>query len=160
MSRSTRLWHGELTLAAINASHTNTMAAHVGVVFTELGEDFLRATLPVDPRTIQPMGVLHGGVSMMFAETLAAAAAHCTIDVSQYECVVQESNANHLRPGLPGLVIGTARPHHLGARSQVWGVEIDDERGRRICVARCTLSVVKLSVIKQAAAGNQGPRQE
>ncbi|MEZ5514870.1 MAG: hotdog fold thioesterase [Steroidobacteraceae bacterium] len=143
MSASVSLWIAGTTLEGLNARHRNTMAAHLGIVFTELGDGFLRATLPVDSHTVQPMGVLHGGVSAMFAETLANAAAISVIDDARYDTFVQESNANHLRPGLPGLVIGTARPHHLGARSHVWGVEIADERDRLICIARCTLAIVK-----------------
>lgn len=142
MSTPATAWYGAATLEAINARHRDTLASHVGVRFTELGDDYLRASLPIDARTIQPMGVLHGGVSAMFAETLVSAAANCIIDPVRYDCAVAESNANHLRPGLPGLVIGTTRPHHLGARSQVWGVEITDERGRLICVARATLAIV------------------
>ncbi len=143
MSSTAPLWTAGTTLESLNARHRNTMATHLGIVFTELGDDFLRATLPVNSHTMQPMGVLHGGVSAMFAETLANAAAYSVIDAARYDTFVQESNANHLRPGLPGLVIGTARPHHIGARSHVWGVEIADERGRHICVARATLAIVK-----------------
>ncbi len=99
--------------------------------------------MPVEPRTHQPMGYLHGGASLVLAETLGSVAANYVIDRARQRCLGQEINANHLRPVSDGLVTGTARPYHLGARSQVWSIEIRDPRERLVCVSRLTMAVVE-----------------
>ena len=99
--------------------------------------------MPVSPRVHQPMGVLHGGASIALAETLGSVAAFLVVDREKYRCLGQEINANHLRPVTEGLVTGTARPFHIGARSHVWGIEIRDLRERLICVSRLTVAVVE-----------------
>jgi 1,4-dihydroxy-2-naphthoyl-CoA hydrolase len=104
--------------------------------------DFLRGSMPVEPRTHQPMGFLHGGASLVLAETLGSVAANFVIDPAKFRCMGQEINANHLRPVSEGLVTGTARPFHLGARSQVWSIEIRDARERLVCVSRLTMAVI------------------
>jgi 1,4-dihydroxy-2-naphthoyl-CoA hydrolase len=136
------IWFGSPTLEAVNTHQRGTMGEHVGIVITEIGDDFLRGTMPVDHRTKQPMGVLHGGASVVLAESLGSIAGILSIDSSRFACLGQEINANHLRPVTAGLVIGTARPYHIGARSHVWAIEIRDERGKLTCVSRLTLAIV------------------
>ena len=120
-----------------------TMMQHIGLVFTELGENFLRCTMPVSERTCQPMRILHGGASVVLAETLASAAAFCIIDINKYICVGQEINANHLRSAALGTIVeGTTRPFHIGSRSHVWGIKIVNERKELVCVSRITLAVI------------------
>ena len=138
-------------LATLNARSAGSAVAHLGIVFTELGEDFLRGTMPVEPRTHQPMGILHGGASVALAETLGSVAANYVVDPSRFYCVGQEINANHLRPVASGVVIGTARPIHLGSRSQVWSIEIRDEGERLNCISRLTIAVVEKSSMERRA---------
>lgn len=141
-----RIWRADVTLENLRAAASDTLVTHLGIELTELGVDFLRGTMPVDARTCQPMRILHGGASVVLAETLASFAANAVIDSTRFACVGQEINANHLRP-VPSdkVVIGTTRPFHLGTRSQVWGIEIFDEQQRRVCVARITMAVVDRS---------------
>jgi 1,4-dihydroxy-2-naphthoyl-CoA hydrolase len=121
-----------------------SMLGFLGIVFTEAGPDFLRATLPVTERTVQPFGLLHGGASVALAESLGSVASMCCVDTERYMCVGQEINANHLR-GVPlgSTVTATARPFHLGARSHVWHIEIRDSSERLVCVSRLTMAVVE-----------------
>ena len=114
----------------------------MGIVFTELGEDFLRGTMPVDARTLQPYGLLHGGASVVLAETLGSLAANlCLDDQANQQAVGIEINANHLRGVTAGLVTGTARPVHVGRSTQVWDIRIEDDQGRAVCVSRLTLAI-------------------
>ena len=115
----------------------------LGIVFTEIGADYLRATMPVDPRTRQPYGLLHGGASVLLAETLGSSAGMLCVDEGQ-GVVGIEINANHLRGVREGLVTGTARPIHVGRSTQVWDIRIEDARGRPVCVSRLTLAVISL----------------
>jgi 1,4-dihydroxy-2-naphthoyl-CoA hydrolase len=119
------------------------MVEHLDIRFTEIGPDYLRATMPADHRTFQPFGLLHGGASVTLAETLGSVGANCCVDTSRFYCVGQEINANHLRAVRGGRVTGTARPIHLGARSQVWEIRIEDERGKLTCISRFTVAVVE-----------------
>ena len=131
-------------LATLNARSAGSAVAHLGIVFTELGDDFLRGTMPVDERTKQPYGLLHGGSSVLLAETLGSMAANlCLDDPTQGQAVGLEINANHLRAAKSGIVTGTARPLHLGRSTQVWEIRIEDESGRLVCISRLTMSVVK-----------------
>jgi 1,4-dihydroxy-2-naphthoyl-CoA hydrolase len=118
---------------------------HLGIEFTEIGEDFLRGRMPVDERTHQPYGILHGGASVALAETLGSVAAGLVIDRGKYRCVGQEINANHIRGIASGFVIGTARPVHLGRRSHVWEIRITDEQERLICISRLTMFITEHS---------------
>ena len=136
------IWFGTPTIADLEASQRGLLAPHLGIAFTELGDDFLRGTMPVEPRTRQPMGYLHGGASLVLAETLGSVAANLVLDRTKSRCMGQEINANHLRPVADGLVIGTARPFHVGARSQVWSIEIRDPQERLVCVSRLTMAVI------------------
>ena len=144
-----RLWRSEVTLQGLADGYDRTLVSHLGIELIELGEDYLRGRMPVDPRTCQPMRVLHGGASVAFAETLASIAAMAVVDSSQWLCLGQEINANHLRRVAEGTSVeGITRPFHLGARSQVWGVEIFDAEGRRCCVSRITLAIVPRASIE------------
>jgi 1,4-dihydroxy-2-naphthoyl-CoA hydrolase len=120
----------------------NTLAAHLDIRVTEIGPDYLRATMPVNAHTHQPMGILHGGASVALAETVGSLAANLCVDTEKSVCVGQEINANHVRSVASGLVTATARPYHIGGRSQVWGIEIRDENDRLVCVSRLTMAVV------------------
>ncbi len=136
------LWFGAPSLESLERMHRHTLAPHLGIVLTDLGPDYLRGTMPVDERTRQPMGLLHGGASVALAESLGSVAAICCVDRERQSCVGQEINANHLRSVRSGLVHGTARPVHIGRRSQVWSIEIADDAGRLVCVSRLTLAVL------------------
>jgi 1,4-dihydroxy-2-naphthoyl-CoA hydrolase len=127
----------------LNSGRAGTMIEHLGIEFTEIGDDFIRGTMPVDERTHQPYGLLHGGASVALAETLGSLGATLCIDTTEYQCVGQEINANHLRPVRTGLVTGTARPVHLGGRSQVWTIDIVNEFRRLVCTSRLTVAVVR-----------------
>ena len=148
------IWREGTTLDYVRAIQPRSMPEHLGIVFTELGPDWLSATMPVTERTCQPMRILHGGASVALAETIASTGANLLVDSSRFSLVGQEINANHLRAAPFGeLVTGTARPFHVGARSQVWGVEIVDSRGRRVCVSRMTLALVERPLVVPAAPG-------
>ena len=126
---------------ALNAMSRGTAMEPLGIVFTEIGPDFLRATMPVDARTRQPYGLLHGGASVLLAETLGSSAGG--LCAPQGKGVVGiEINANHLRGVREGVVTGTARPLHVGGSTQVWEIRIEDEAGRLVCISRLTLAVV------------------
>ena len=137
------IWFGNPTIDEIRKASVGLLSSHLGIEFTEWGEDFLRGTMPVEARTRQPMGYLHGGASLAFAETLGSMAANYVVDPTKFRCLGQDINGNHLRPVTDGLVIGTARAIHLGARSQVWGIEIRDLRERLVCISRLTMAVVE-----------------
>lgn len=138
------IWfHQALTIADIQPLGKNTMGEHLGMVFTELGDDYLKATMPVDHRTKQPYGLLHGGASVALAETLGSVGAALTVDPEKMICVGQEINANHLRSVREGLVTGIAKPVHIGTSSQVWEIKIYDEREKLVCISRLTVAVLK-----------------
>jgi len=136
------IWFKAHTLAELNATSAGTMVEYLGIEYTGMGPDFLEARMPVDARTRQPYGLLHGGASMVLAETLGSYGAALTVDPARLQVVGQEINANHLRAVRDGYVTGTARPVHLGGRSQVWSVDIRDDRGRLVCISRQTLAVL------------------
>jgi len=137
------IWFRQISVEEVKGMARQGMADHLDIEFTELGPDYLRATMPVDSRTWQPYGLLHGGASAALAETLGSVGANLCVDGSRYYCVGQEINANHLRPVRRGRVTGTAKPLHLGRRSQVWDIRIEDEKGRLACVSRLTMAVVE-----------------
>ena len=136
------IWHGPLTLEGINAWGRVNMIDHLDITFTEIGDDYLKATMPVDHRTTQPLGLLHGGASVVLAETLGSTAATLCVDVEKQYCVGIEINANHLRTVRQGAVTGTARPVHIGRRTQVWQIHIHDDRDRLVALSRLTLAVL------------------
>ena len=121
---------------------THGMARVIGIELTEISDDRVVATMPVDERTRQPFGILHGGASMALAETVASIGAASKVDLEQFAAVGQEINGNHLRGKSSGTVTATAVPVHIGRTSHVWSVEIRDEEQRLVCVSRCTLAIV------------------
>lgn len=131
------------TLEQLNASSRNTAMEPLGIVFTEIGPDYLRATMPVDARTHQPYGLLHGGASVLLAETLGSSAGMMAVGEGQ-GVVGIEINANHLRGVREGTVTGTARPLHVGGRTQVWEIRIEDEAARLVCISRLTVAVIAI----------------
>ena len=135
------LFGGNTTLAELNAMSRDTAMEPLGISFTELGPDFVRGTMPVDARTRQPHGLLHGGASVLLAETLGSTAGGLCVPPGK-GVVGIEINANHVRGVREGLVTGTARPLHVGASTQVWEIRIEDERGKLVCISRLTLAVV------------------
>jgi 1,4-dihydroxy-2-naphthoyl-CoA hydrolase len=136
------IWKNPITPDQLNTPTRKTMASHLGIEFTEVGEDYLAARMPVDERTIQAFGLLHGGASVALAETLGSVAAALTIDLSQKMPVGMEINANHLRPVTSGWVLGIAKPIHIGSSTQVWEIRITTEAGKLVCISRITLAVV------------------
>ena len=136
------IWRTEVTPELLERFSRGTLAERIGIRITEVGPDYLRATLPVTPDVHQPYGVLHGGASVALAETVGSVAANLCVDMERLACFGQEINANHLRSVSTGVVTATARPHHIGSRSQVWGIEIRDERGRLVCISRLTMAIV------------------
>ena len=136
-----RTFRADVDLEQLNALSRNTAIQALGIVFTGIGPDWLRATMPVDARTYQPYGLLHGGASALLAETLGSSAGGLCAPEG---CGVVgiEINANHLRGVRSGTVTGTARPLHVGRSTQVWDIRIEDEAGRPVCVSRLTLAVV------------------
>jgi len=138
---SSPLFSPNATLEQINALSKNTALESLGIVFTEIGADYLRATMPVDARTHQPFGLLHGGASVLLAETLGSVAGGLCVMPKQH-AVGMEINANHVRAVRSGTVTGIARALHVGRNSHVWEVQIEDERGKLVCVSRMTLAIV------------------
>ena len=135
------IWQRDFTLASLNAGSVNTLVEHLGIEYTAFGDDYLQATMPVDSRTHQPFGMLHGGASVVLAETLGSVAGNMCVPRTHC-CVGLDINANHLRAKREGLVTGTAQPIHLGATTQVWQINLHDERERLICTSRLTLAVL------------------
>jgi len=133
-------WPEGATLEALNARSRGTLMESLGIVFTELGEGYLRATMPVDARTHQPYGLLHGGASVALAETLGSSAG--ALVAGGNAVVGLEINANHLRAVRSGTVTGTTRPIHIGRSTQVWEIHIADEAGQPVCISRITLAVL------------------
>lgn len=146
------IWFASPSIEDANRRMQPVLGGHLGILFTEFGADFLRGTMPVEPRTHQPMGILHGGASVVLAETLGSVAANYVVDPAKFYCVGQEINANHIRPVRSGLVTGTARAIHLGSRSQVWSIELRDEKDRLTCISRLTIAVVDAQSMAGARA--------
>ena len=136
------IWRVSQTPEELNARGSRGMPGFLGIRFTEVGPDYLCASMPVTERTHQPYGLLHGGASVTLAETVGSVGSMLCVDAERFMCVGQEINANHLRSLSAGTVIATARPLHLGGRSHVWQIEIRDESERLVCVSRLTMAVV------------------
>lgn len=131
-----------LTLDKFSNISSNTMAEHIGIEWTELGNDFLKAKMPVDRRTQQPYGLLHGGASCVLAETIGSVASAMVVDHEKFVCVGLEINANHVRSARDGFVTGIATPLHLGSNTHVWDIKIHDDLGRLVCISRLTVAVI------------------
>ena len=137
------IWNSPRSLDELNAGKAGTLVEHLGIEFTEIGDDFIRGTMPVDGRTRQPYGLLHGGASAALAETLGSTGAVMCVDTNEFLCLGQEINANHVRGSRSGYVTGTARPVHVGGRTQVWTIEIVNEVGNLVCTSRLTIAIIR-----------------
>jgi uncharacterized protein (TIGR00369 family) len=135
------IWKKPISVEALAASHKGTAPEHLGVEFLEVGDDFIRARVPVDERTKQPFGLLHGGVSVVLAETLGSCGAMYSCPPG-HRVVGLDINANHIRGATSGWVTGITRPVHIGRSTQVWAIELHDEQGRLTCVSRITMAVL------------------
>ncbi|WP_235954362.1 hotdog fold thioesterase [Limnovirga soli] len=142
---STSIWFNKnIALANLQQLGKNNMGDHLGILFTEIGPDFIKATMPVDHRTHQPYGLLHGGASAVLAETLGSVASAMVIDHEKFISVGIEINANHVRGVRSGTVTGTCTPIHIGASTHVWDIHIqDDANNKLVCVSRLTVSILK-----------------
>ncbi len=136
------IWHSEITLDALEKRGKNSMVELLSIEFIEIGDDFMVAKMPVDNRTRQPIGIMHGGASCVLAETIGSTAGNCCVDITKQYCVGLDINTNHIRSIREGFVIGTAKPFHLGKTTQVWGIEIVNEKKQLISVNRLTLAVL------------------
>ena len=136
------IWKQQVSIDTVGGWSRNTLVETLGIAVTEIGDDFVRGTMPVDARTHQPFGLLHGGASVALAETLGSVGGMLTLDPTVEVAVGLDINANHVRGMKSGTVTGTARPLHLGRSTQVWEIRIEDERQKLVCVARLTLAVV------------------
>ena len=137
------IWFREYGIDDISALQRGNMGEHIGIEIVRIGPDHLEGRMPVDRRTTQPDGILHGGASVALAETLGSVGGAMVVDRERFQVVGQEINANHIRSAREGYVHGTARPIHLGRRSQVWAIEIVDDQKRLVCVSRITLAVIE-----------------
>ncbi len=136
------IWITPVTVEEINRRCIGTLSDHLGIEFVAIGDEFLSAKMPIDRRTIQPMGILHGGASCVLAETVGSAAANYCVDQNQKICVGLDININHIRSVKSGYVVGVARPFHLGKSTQVWEIKIHDEANQLVAVSRLTMSIL------------------
>ena len=137
------LFKEKVGLEFLNDLGKNTMVDFLGIKITKIGNDFLEATMPVDERTKQPMGLLHGGANVVLAETLGSIASSLVIDSKKQYCVGLEINANHLKSVKEGIVKGITRPIHIGKKTQVWEIKIFSERDELTCISRITMAVME-----------------
>lgn len=136
------IFRKDITLEALNKLSKNTMAEQIGIEFTAIGDDFMEARMPVDARTHQPFGLLHGGASVALAETLGSVAAHCCVDAAKQFCVGLDINANHVRGVKDGFVTGITKPIHIGKKTQVWEIRILNQKDELVCISRITMAVL------------------
>lgn len=136
------IWKTPITLKEISTIRQSTMTDHLGIEFTEIGDDFLKGKMPVDHRTMQPFGIMHGGASCVLAETLGSVAGCYCVDRQKQVCVGLSLNTNHIRMVEKGYVHGTARPVHIGGKTQIWEIDITDDEGVIISITRLTLIVL------------------
>ncbi|HLX92189.1 MAG TPA: hotdog fold thioesterase [Puia sp.] len=138
------IWfHSTVNVDQIKEFGIGTMVEHLGIEFTEIGENYVRASMPVDRRTVQTYGILHGGASLVLAETLGSIGSALVIDRDKYYCVGLEINANHIRSVSGGSVIGTAIPIHLGNLTHVWDIKIMNEEAKLVCICRLTVAIIR-----------------
>ncbi|RTZ17344.1 hotdog fold thioesterase [Vibrio aquaticus] len=145
------IWKRPIDLDLLNKTSQNTLIDHLNIIYSDVGEDFISATMPVCSFTHQPLGMLHGGASVVLAETLGSVAANFCVPEGSY-CVGLDINANHVRSMRSGEVTGTAKPIHLGISTQVWQINICDERERLVCTSRLTIAVKHRKPTKQEAS--------
>ncbi|MDP1558074.1 MAG: hotdog fold thioesterase [Nitrosomonas sp.] len=153
------IWFKDYTLDYLEGLRNANMGEHIGIHFTEIGPDFLKARMPVDQRTTQPFGIMHGGASCVLSETLGSVAGWMTIDPDKFRAVGLEINVNHIRAVTQGNVIGTCAPLHTGRRTQVWQTDITEElTGKRVAISRLTLAIIEqgtLSAQKEHVSVNK-----
>ena len=137
-----RIWQKPISIEELTRSHVGTVGGHIGLEFVEIGDDYIVGRVPVDARTIQPYGILHGGVSVVLAETLGSCGAHYSVPEGERK-VGLDVNANHLRAASKGWVTGTARPVHRGRSTHVWQIELRNDEGELTCVSRLTMAVLQ-----------------
>ena len=137
------IWKKPIDLQSLNEWHQNTMQQHIGILFTEIGDDYIKATMPVDNRTKQPMGLLHGGASVALAESLGSVASVLCVDPEKQTVVGLEINANHIKTAKEGFVTGIAKPIHLGRSTQVWEIRIYNEAEQLVCISRITNAILE-----------------
>ena len=135
-----------ISVESLRSFGKGTMTEHLGIEWVEVGKNFLKAKMPVDHRTIQPYGLLHGGASCVLAETIGSVASHLVIDPIQFYCVGIEINANHIRSAKEGFVYGTCSPLHIGSSTHVWDIRITNEEEKLICISRLTVAIMKKKV--------------
>lgn len=135
------IWKKDFDIVDAELFSKDCIVGHLGIKYLERGDDYLKASMPVDKRTIQPLGILHGGASAVLAETLGSAASYMSLDSSRYS-VGLEINANHIKSISSGTVFGTARPVHLGNSTQVWDITIENKENQLICISRLTMAVL------------------
>ena len=136
------IWSRSTTADALNKRGEGSLSDHLGIHFTEVGDDFLKATMPVNSHTRQPMGIMHGGASCVLAETLGSVAANCCVDFDKHYCVGLDINTNHLRSIKEGTVFAKAIPFHIGRSTQVWSIEITNNDNKLISISRLTMAVL------------------
>ena len=136
------IFKSAVTAESLNAFSKNTLGEHLGITFTAVGDDYIEATMPVDHRTHQPMGLLHGGASVALAETMGSVGAMLCVDAEKQFCVGLEINANHIKAVRSGTVKGIARPVHVGKKTQVWEIRIVNPQDELVCISRITIAVL------------------
>lgn len=144
-----RIWQADITLELITAKNRNTMMEHLGIEFVAIGDDYLSARMPIDHRTKQPYGIMHGGASCVLAETVGSTAANFCINQEKSHCVGLDINTNHIRSVQSGYVLGTAKPFHLGKSTQVWSIEIVNEENKLVSITRLTMAVLQKQQMKK-----------
>ena len=138
------IWNTEESLQNVRKLEKGNILEHLEIALVEIGDDFVRGKMPVDHRTHQPLGILHGGASVVLAESLGSIASNLVVDSTKQYAVGMEVNANHLRPVSKGYVHGTAQAIHIGRKSHVWSIEITNDEGKMVCMSRLTMMVVEL----------------
>ncbi len=137
------IWKTPVTIEELEKRCVNTFVSHLKIVFTEVGDDYLKAEMPIGPYLMQPMGIMHGGVSCSLAETVGSAAANYCVDIKTECCVGLDINTNHIRSVTSGILTATAKPYHLGKKTQVWSIEIHDDQNNLVSVTRLTVMILK-----------------
>mgnify|MGYP001327577085 CR=1 FL=1 len=137
------IWTVTPSIEQMTEASKNTAVGHMGIEYLEIGDDYVKGRMPVDERTIQPFGILHGGSSVVLAETLGSMAANCVLKDKGTVAVGLDINANHIRPVSSGWVYGTAKAIHIGSATQVWEIRLENEQGKLTCISRLTMAVTK-----------------
>ena len=136
------IWFKEYVLSDIQSTLKNNMCETIGIEIVELTPNSIIGKMPIDHRTVQPMGILHGGASVALAESLGSIASNLIIDPEKSICVGLDINANHLRPASSGYVYAEATPIHIGKKTHVWSIEIKNETGKLVCISRLTMAII------------------